>query len=419
MANAPEKHARLSGSSAHRWVVCPGSVRMSQYYPDRTSKFAKEGTAAHELAAWCLNQNKDAKAFLGEYTSNRYEVTKDMANNVQRYVDTVRDYAIGATLLVEQPLPIDFLTGEEDAESTGDAVIISTDGEEIQIHDLKYGMGERVYAEDNLQLAMYALGAMHKYSMCGDFKRVKLVIHQPRLNVFDEWDVSAEELEQIGSKIKAAADNVHAIDLSLDEEDHLNPGEKQCRWCKAKADCPALNKFVRVAIVSEDELLDLAADGSAEDIQSEIDTLKQGIYTNERLGRLMSVTGLVEQWLKAVRSAVEVKLFEGQEVPGYKLVAGKQGNRQWRDAEEAEQTMKALRLKVDEMYSKTIISPTQAEKLLAKEQPKRWAKLEEIITRKDGSPSVAPVSDKRPALVLAVDGTQLAALAADGEDAIA
>ena len=35
------------------------------------------------------------------------------------------------------------------------------------------------------------------------------------------------------------------------------------------------------------------------------------------------------------------------------------------------------------------------------EQPKRWAQLEKLIVQSDGKPSVAPESDKRPALSMA------------------
>jgi len=54
------------------------------------------------------------------------------------------------------------------------------------------------------------------------------------------------------------------------------------------------------------------------------------------------------------------------------------------------------------MYNKKLISPTQAEKLL-KPTPRRWAKVIDQITQNDGKPSVAPESDKRPALSRADD----------------
>jgi hypothetical protein len=60
---------------------------------------------------------------------------------------------------------------------------------------------------------------------------------------------------------------------------------------------------------------------------------------------------------------------------------------------------KSFRLRQDEMYDYSLISPTKAEKLL-KDTPKRWEKAEALISRADGKPSVAPATDKRPALAV-------------------
>ena len=113
----------------------------------------------------------------------------------------------------------------------------------------------------------------------------------------------------------------------------------------------------------------------------------------------MAAVDLVEQWCKAVRAEVESRLLQGQEVPGYKLVQGKRGARAWTSAEEAEAILKSMRLKQDEMYDLKLISPTTAEKVL-KESPKRWNRIAPLISQSEGKPSVAPESDKRPALVL-------------------
>ena len=42
-------HAKLSASGAHRWMACPGSVAAEEGFPDNTSSFAEEGTAAQTL----------------------------------------------------------------------------------------------------------------------------------------------------------------------------------------------------------------------------------------------------------------------------------------------------------------------------------------------------------------------------------
>lgn len=162
-------HAKLSPSSAKRWMTCPGSVELSKDRPDESSSFADEGTDAHELAARCLESGKNANDFLGETMGKGNVVGADMAYNVQAYVDYVRNMASeipGAQLLVEQRLPIGHLTGEEGAKGTADVVILG--GEEIIVVDLKYGRGVAVEAEDNPQLQIYGLGAVREFGVLYD-----------------------------------------------------------------------------------------------------------------------------------------------------------------------------------------------------------------------------------------------------------
>ena len=45
----PIKHALLGASSAARWIACPPSARATENLPGETSKYAEEGTRAHEL----------------------------------------------------------------------------------------------------------------------------------------------------------------------------------------------------------------------------------------------------------------------------------------------------------------------------------------------------------------------------------
>jgi hypothetical protein len=61
-----------------------------------------------------------------------------------------------------------------------------------------------------------------------------------------------------------------------------------------------------------------------------------------------------------------------------------------------------MRLKVDQMYDFKLISPTTAENVLKEANPRKWNKLQPLIGRSDGKPSVAPASDKRPALSMAI-----------------
>ena len=113
----------------------------------------------------------------------------------------------------------------------------------------------------------------------------------------------------------------------------------------------------------------------------------------------MAKVGMVEDWCKAVRAEVERRLLAGQNVDGYKLVEGKRGSRKWVGDDAVEQLFKSFRLRQDEMYDFSLISPTKAEKVF-KENPKRWAKVKDLITQSTGKPSVAPATDKRQAIAV-------------------
>lgn len=133
------------------------------------------------------------------------------------------------------------------------------------------------------------------------------------------------------------------------------------------------------------------------------------VADNALLGETMTKIPMIEAWIKSIRAEVERRLLQGEAIPGWKLVQGKKGNRQWDDEGKAEEALKKLKLKVDEMYHKYIISPTDAEKLLKKAQPAKWEKLQAHITQKEGAKSVAPDNDPRPAIIVgqALDGFEV------------
>ncbi|HGJ5880643.1 MAG TPA: DUF2800 domain-containing protein, partial [Arsenophonus nasoniae] len=117
------------------------------------------------------------------------------------------------------------------------------------------------------------------------------------------------------------------------------------------------------------------------------------LLTPAQMAKLYPHVDLIESFCKALRNRVAEALHNGQSVPGFKLVTGKQGNRTWGDEREAEALLKGAKLKQEQIYHKKIISPPQAEKLLKKDKPSRWAKLEALIERADGKPVIAPESE--------------------------
>lgn len=413
-----EYHAALSPSGAERWSSCPGSVALESKYPDSSSDAADEGTAAHKLSEMCLKAVPvgDPAAYKGRRIDVRpgktVEVDADMVQYVRLYIANLEarrtallsSGAISVEMHVEVAVPIDHITGEPGATGTADCVMIADFGEylHIDISDLKYGRGVPVAAIGNKQLVMYADGARQMFDLVGEFRTIAAVIHQPRVREEPAvWELTHFELDDEIAAITKAASRA-ALYLDSDTqlvESDLQPGEKACRFCKAKATCPALQRTVQETIGAEFEDLTKRLDAGE---PGEGITKPPLLLGSAEIAQCLSLVDLIESWCKAVRAEAERRLFAGEEVPGYKLVQGRKGSRAWANAEEAEKVLKTMRLKVEEMFDLKLISPTTAEKLAKAGTigPRQWPKLVSLITQSEGSPSVAPESDKRPALIV-------------------
>lgn len=411
----PKTHAVLGPSGADRWATCPGSVVLEDGLPDQPTIYAAWGTVAHEIAAYCLwdevnarpyPEPLNAESFVGRTFLNvdgfDIEVDMEMADCVNEYTATVHQYIdlkAGHTLLVEQSLSIEHITGEEGATGTGDVVGLC--GDEIDVIDLKSGM-RPVYADGNRQCTMYGDAALLEHDLVsGPFRTVRNVIVQPRKDHVSEECVTVEELAERVEELRSAARAVQdaRAHKDVDLTPYLNPSEKACVYCKAKATCPALAAEVVGIVTAQPAGADAFPDLAPKALSAAIPANED--LSAEQLSAAMRSIPLIENWIKGIRAEVERRLFADEQVPGWGLFKGKQGNRKWTSEAEAEEALKAARLKIDEMYDRKVISPTAAEKLLAKDKPRVWKKLQDFITRSEGSATVDKADCGREPYVVA------------------
>lgn len=220
------KHSKFSASGAERWMACPGSVALSEGLPDKSNKWAEEGTKAHEMLETVLN------AYLTNKPLKFNELNLEMfghVNSSAQFLFGLHRSILNAELLVETRIHLDFIHPE--MFGTFDSAIVDHFGV-LHVFDFKYGAGHGVSPKDNLQMIFYGLGLAYKYDW--NFSSVRLWIIQPRIPSFDGpvfWDVSIGRLRSYVSVFKKAVDRVEA---------HPNEYAEGtwCHWCRAKNICP-------------------------------------------------------------------------------------------------------------------------------------------------------------------------------------
>lgn len=365
-------HAKLSASGSSKWLNCPGSIKAESIYPNSQSEYAEEGTLAHELADLCLKNKQDTIEYIDRTISCESNgktisiiVSEEMAKFVQEYLDYVRSFETIDTQLFTEDR-VDFSNVVPEGFGTMDAGILDYKKRKMHIFDLKYGMIE-VLAENNTQGLLYCVGILNELEWMEAIDSFTIHIVQPRKFNYSSWEISIEDLKKFMEEAKIKAEE------ALKENPKRIPGEKQCMFCKANGDCPALEKLTFDTVENYFE--------NIED-EEKIDKIPE-----EKLKKILDNKSLIEKFLKQVEANVLNRLKEGKSFKGYKLVQGK-SNRKWID--EAEEKLNELL--GEKAYEKSLIGITAAEKLLKKDV------VNELTYKPDGQLLIANEDDPRPAV---------------------
>lgn len=376
-------HSLYSASASKRWMGCPGSVRVTADAEDSSNVNSARGTVAHTLLEACIAKQQLGLHLPALVEQDGFEIAvgDDMLDAVKvafDYVEKLRPHA--DFLLTEQRVNYARYLQVDDEQAWGIADILIGMGSTLIVADYKHGY--RAVESDAPQLRLYGLGALASFNgLAETYEDVLLVVIQPKSGGVKEHRISVPDLEAWAVEAYEAAVDVRDA-LAASEDDlsaYIRPGKEQCQWCPIKATCGALRDWVKATVTAP------------------YDT------DAETLGRAMADVDLVEGWATAVRAETERQLLAGHDVPGWKLVQGRKGSAKWASEEEAEELLKkVVRLKADDMYEKSIISPTTARKLAKKGliPAKKVPLVEALITQKEGGPSVAPAADPRPAITV-------------------
>lgn len=388
-------HALLSPSAAHRWMICPASVGFTKDMPNVSSSYAEEGTKAHRLCELLVTKEWGSPTIplLAELDERWAEADDEMRDAAKTYVEEIRKRRVEPVsyFATEKSLSIGFLTGEQGARGTGDCVMVA--GNTLYVIDFKYGKGVPVSPVENPQLTIYGLAAYEELDIFTQaaIRDIQLLIVQPRIGNISQWGFHAMDVTSKALRVRDLADKALAC-ADAYKIDDFHPDEHACRFCLGKGTCPAL----RAKVASEV----LAEFGDAP--LGEVQTTPSGIPVPtdaEGISKAMHWIPLIKTWVDAVEASANARLTAGDEVPGFKLVAGRPGPRKWSDPVAAESVLKKS-LRVSEVYEKKLISPTTAAKLakVGSIAPNRWEQLSSLIVRSEAKPTVVPDSDPREAL---------------------
>jgi hypothetical protein len=238
------------------------------------SAVAEKGTALHAVMA---------KVVGGHEVNIIQELPPDESQAVYWALFAVAEVVVIGGCATELPLVW------SDMGMTGTADLVAIGDNVVHIVDWKFGRGDVEDAQDNLQLAAYAIMASLRWP---DVEQVVVHVVQPFMRRHDQYAHTRET-------IQAAAQQIAEIRMRAEAVTTLTPGHPQCDWCPGRANCPALAETTAM-VASTPETAILAA-------------------TAQALANYADAARLARKCADAIDAELKRRLQSGETIPGYVL----------------------------------------------------------------------------------------------------
>lgn len=346
----PGKHARLSASSSERWMACPGSISLIEGMPKvprQSTTYAHRGTCLHAVARDFLTMpDEAAKRWVPDAVITEegvpYTLTEDDLEGVELYLDCVR--AIRGLNPVWEGVEVELEMSDIHPDFGGMAdyaalVKDTSSRATLFIVDLKNGTGVTVNPENNPQAMKYAIGVLNRLRN-QRIDRVIISIVQPFAAYGDKvkvWETTPGVLYGFITELLTAADKVNS------PNPELHSGE-WCRWCPAITVCPLhADDFQTLAVRPQKPLA----------------------MSDAELGNILLRYNILKPWLDEIYATALQRAETGAKIDGMKLVP-KRATRKWIDETMIPPLLRAAKVDEEDIYTKKVVSPAQAEKAFGK-----------------------------------------------------
>ncbi len=320
------KHSIIGASSCKRWKNCSASIELSRKAPNLSSKYAEEGTLAHKYAE--------------DYFNHRPVPEGKFEDGAKEYYDTIMNAFLDADcpshICLESKVEIKSLSvlGIDKAFGTCDAWFVDG-GKHLHIFDYKFGAGHYVEADANEQLMYYAQGVIETFNLPG-VEHVTLYIIQPRMD-----NVSSVTIDRSVLRVF-----IEECAKAITSPPTFKMGE-WCKFCPAKSFCP--EQLTTIEQTYEVQL--------NKPVKHQLKTVH--MLDDETLLKYLDNADVLYAWITSVRGYAENYVRMGGSLPGYELQESL-GNRKWKDELAVQRSFASFG---DAIYSKTLKSPAQLEKL--------------------------------------------------------